>query len=128
MNRAKFPTGAGWAITVAVTLFMLLDVSFDLRQASTAIRANAALGIPANAVLPIGVTGLACTLLYLFPRTALLGAILLTGFFGGAVVTHVRVSGSAHDIGENVLLGVLAWTGLWLRDPQLRRMLPVRVH
>lgn len=126
MDRTKTMTIAGWVLTLAITAFMLLDVSYDLRQAKMAVDANAAMGIPADAVLPIGIVGLACTLLYVFPRTAALGAILLTGFLGGAIVTHLRVHGSLHDMGENVLIGVLAWGGLWLRDAQIRRMLPIR--
>jgi len=126
MDRARTMTIAGWILTLAVTGFMLLDVSYDLRQASMAVQANAAMGIPADAVLTIGIVGLVCTLLYVFPPTASLGAILLTGFLGGAIVTHLRVHGSLHDMGENVLIGVVAWGGLWLRDARIRRILPVR--
>src|SRR3569623_3517117 len=84
------------------------DVSYDLRQASMAVQANAAMGIPADAELPIGIVGLVCTLLYVFPPTAALGAILLTGFLGGAFVTHLRVHGSLHDISEKVMISVVA--------------------
>ena len=117
---------AGWAITAAVGLFMLRDVSPDLEQAAWVVKANAGLGIPANAVLLIGISGLVCTLAYLFPPTSMLGAILLTGFLGGAVFSHVRVNGSAWDMGENVMIGALAWSGLWLRDARLRKLLPIR--
>jgi hypothetical protein len=127
MNRANLMTIAGWVVTIGIVAFMLRDVSYDLRQAKMAVDANAAMGIPADAVLPIGIVGLCCTLLYLFPPTAALGAVLLTGFLGGAVVTHLRVHGSVHDMGENILIGVLAWAGLWLRDPAVRRILPIRL-
>jgi len=116
---------SGWMFTLAVTLFMLADVSGDLRMLPAAVDANAGLGMPANTVFAIGAVGLACTLLYAFPPTAFFGAVLLTGFLGGAVATHVRVHGGAHDIGENVLIGLLAWAGLWLRDARLRRLLPI---
>jgi len=66
-------------------------------------------------------------LAYALPQTSTLGAILLTGFVGGAVVIHLRVNGSLSDMGENVLIGVLAWAGLWLRDPRLRAVLPIRM-
>jgi hypothetical protein len=125
-GRPRLLSIAGWALTATVIVFMLWDVSFDLRQAPLAIQANAGLGVPADIVLTIGITGLVCTLLYAIPQTALLGAVLLTGFFGGAVVTHMRVHGSMHDIGENLLLGLLAWAGLWLRDARLRALLPLR--
>lgn len=126
MDRARIMTIAGSLLTLGVTAFMLLDVSYDLRQLPMAVNANAAMGVPADAVLPIGLIGLVCTLLYVFPPTAALGAILLTGFLGGAIVTHLRIHGSLHDMGENALVGVLAWAGIWLRDAQLRRVLPVR--
>jgi len=125
-NRSKSLSVAGWAITVAVTLYLLRDVSPDLQQAPWVVKANAGLGIPANAVLLIGVAGLISTLAYALPPTSMLGAILLTGFLGGAAFAHVRVDGSAWDVGENVLIGVLAWTGLWLRDGRVRTLLPVR--
>jgi hypothetical protein len=117
---------AGWAITILIGLYMIRDVSFDLGQADLAVRANATLGIPASVVLPIGVIGLICTILYLVPQTAALGAILLSGFVGGAVLTHLRVNGDLSDIGENVLIGVLAWSSLWLRDARIRQVLPFR--
>lgn len=127
MGQNRTMVIAGWAVTLGVTAFMLLDVSYDLLQVKMAVDANAAMGIPADAVLPIGIVGLVCTLLYVFPPTAALGAVLLTGFLGGAIVTHLRVHGSLHDMGENVVIGVLAWGGLWLRDAQMRRMLPIRL-
>ncbi|HET8750370.1 MAG TPA: DoxX family protein [Sphingomicrobium sp.] len=117
---------AGWALTIFVTWFMVTDLRPDLEQAAWAIKANAGLGIPASVVLWIGIAGIISTLLYVFPWTSTLGAILLTAFLGGAVMTHMRVNGSAWDIGENVLIGVVAWIGLWLRDGRLRTMLPIR--
>jgi hypothetical protein len=126
-GRSRLLLIAGWAITIAVTAFMLRDVTPDLQQAPWAVKANAGLGIPANVVLPIGVLGLLATLAYALPQTSTLGAILLTGFVGGAVVIHLRVNGSLSDMGENVLIGVLAWAGLWLRDPRLRAVLPIRM-
>lgn len=117
---------AGWALTILVTWFMVTDLRPDLEQAAWAIKANAGLGIPASVVLWIGIAGIISTLLYVFPWTSTLGAILLTAFLGGAVMTHMRVNGSAWDIGENVLIGVVAWIGLWLRDGRLRTMLPIR--
>ena len=126
IDRPKLLLIGGWTITIAVVLFMLRDVSPDLQQEPWAIRANAGLGIPSNMVLPIGITGLICTLIYALPQTAMLGAILLTGFVGGAAVIHLRLNGDFFDIGENILIGVLAWTGLWLRDSRVRRLLPIR--
>ena len=126
IGRWRPSTIVGWAITLAVTLFMLGDISPDLQQAPWAIEGNAGLGIPKDAVRLVGVSGLVCTIAYLFPPTSVLGAILLTGFLGGAVFTHVRVHGDAADIGENVVIGILAWAGLWLRDGRVRKLLPIK--
>lgn len=105
---------------------MLRDLFPDLQQAPWAVKANAGLGIPANVVLLIGMAGLLSTLIYALPRTSVLGAILLTGFLGGAAFVHIRVNGSLWDVGENLLIGVAAWAGLWLRDDKLRYLLPFR--
>jgi len=80
-------------------------------------------GIPLHLATPIGIIEIACALMYAIPRTAVLGAILVTGYMGGATLTHVR-------IGEpwvvEVLVGVFAWGGLYLRDPRIRELIPLR--
>jgi hypothetical protein len=126
MTLAKKMTIAGRVLTLAVAAFMIFDVSYDLMQAQAAVDANRALGIPADVVLPVGIIGLVCTLLYVFPPTAVLGAILLTGFLSGAVITHLRIHGDMVDMGENVLIGMVVWAALWLRDPRVRWILPLR--
>jgi hypothetical protein len=80
-------------------------------------------GYPEGALLPIGVAELMCALIYAVPRTSVLGAILLTGYMGGATATHVRVSDPWFGA---VLVGVVAWAGLYLREPRLRALLPLR--
>ena len=80
-------------------------------------------GYPEGTLLPIGVVELCCALLYAVPRTSVLGAILVTGYMGGATATHVRVSDPWFMA---VLLGVVAWAGLYLREPRLRALLPLR--
>jgi len=80
-------------------------------------------GYPASTVVPIGVLELTCIALYAFPRTAALGAVLVTAYLGGAVATHVRV-GDAF-VGP-VVLGVMAWGGLYFRDERVRALLPLR--
>jgi hypothetical protein len=81
------------------------------------------LGYPESLALPLGIVELACTTIYVIPRTAVLGAILLTGYLGGATATHVRI-GEPFSI--PVILGVLVWAGLFLRDARLRALLPFR--
>jgi hypothetical protein len=80
-------------------------------------------GYPEGTLLPIGVVELFCALVYAVPRTSALGAILITGYMGGATATHVRVSDPWFMA---VLLGVVAWAGLYLREPRLRALLPLR--
>lgn len=78
---------------------------------------------PASFALPIGLVELACTAIYVIPRTSVLGAILLTGYLGGATATHVRVGEPFFAL---IVLGVLVWGGLFFRDPRLRELLPLR--
>ena len=84
------------------------------------------LGYPENVILGIGILELACTVIYLIPRTSVLGAILLTGYLGGAVATHVRVGDPLFKVIMPPVLGALIWGGLYLRDARLRDLLPLR--
>jgi hypothetical protein len=81
-------------------------------------------GYPPQTLKPIGMLELACAVLYAIPQTSVLGAVLMTGHLGGAVATHVRISETDWVFGATV--GVLAWLGLYLRDPRLRELLPLR--
>ena len=91
------------------------------------VEGTVSLGYRESAIVPIGLVLVACTLLFLIPRTAVLGAILLTGYLGGAVATHVRVGAPlfSHTLFP-VYLGVLIWLGLLLRESRLRTLLPLR--
>lgn len=80
------------------------------------------LGWPVTAALGLGVVELLCVVLYVIPRTAVLGAILVTGYLGGAIATHARLG---EPVLAPVILGVVVWAGLWLRDPRLRALLPL---
>ncbi len=81
------------------------------------------LGYPMSLAPALGILELACTVVYLIPRTSVLGAILLTGYLGGATATHVRVGDPFYG---PILLGVLVWGGLFLREPRLRALIPFR--
>jgi hypothetical protein len=81
------------------------------------------LGLPTTMMLPLGLLEVACVAVYLVPATAVLGAILLTGFIGGAICTHWRV-GDPFIV--HIVIGLCVWGGLWLRDPRLRSLLPLR--
>jgi hypothetical protein len=113
---------AGWIMTVLPALFLLFDGVMKLVKPEFVVKATVQLGYPEGVILPLGIVLLACTVLYLIPRTAVLGAILLTGYLGGAVATHVRVSAGLFEILFPVVFGALLWGGLLLRDPRLRRI------
>lgn len=122
-------TKAGWAISGLVILFLLMDGVMKLLALPIVLETTGQLGWPAtpeNARL-LAVLLLVPTLLYALPRTAVLGAILLTGYLGGAVATHVRIGNPLFShILFGVYLGIAMWAGLWLRDPRLRDLLPIR--
>lgn len=110
---------AGRILSGLVVLFLLVDAVMKVAEADVVIEASTKLGIPHGAIRGIGLVLLASTLLYAVPRTAVLGAILLTGYLGGAAATHVNHNDGAFPIAFAVGLGVLAWLGLALRKPSL---------
>ena len=101
-------------------LFFLVDGGMKLFKPAFVVEATTQLGYPESAIVGIGLALLASTLLYLIPRTSILGAILLTGYLGGAVATHVRVGAGLFNIVFPVVVGALIWGGLWLRDRRLK--------
>jgi hypothetical protein len=118
---------AGWALSGLSVAFLLMDATMKLMALPVVLEASAALGFPgADMARGLGTLLLICTLLYASPRTAVLGAILLTGYLGGAVATHVRVGSPlfSHSL-FGVYLGVMLWGGLYLRDMRLRVLLPL---
>lgn len=114
----------GRALTAIALVFLVFDASVKLLQRPEAIEGTVALGYPASVLVPLGLLQLTLLALYLIPRTALLGAVLWTGYLGGAVATHVRVGNPiASHILFPVYVGALLWGGLWLRDRRARTML-----
>jgi len=87
------------------------------------VKATVQLGYPESVIVPLGFVLCACTVLYLIPRTAIVGAILLTGYLGGAVATHVRAGAGLFEIVFPVIFGALLWGGLLLRDSKLRTII-----
>ncbi len=106
--------------------FLLVDGGMKLFKPAAVVKATLQLGYPESAIVGLGIVLLASTLLYLIPRTAILGAVLLTGYLGGAVATNVRVNGPFFNIIFPIFFGALLWGGLWLRDRRLRELLPLR--
>jgi hypothetical protein len=106
-------------------VFLLVDGVMKLFKPAVVVDSTVQLGVPEGVIVPLGVVLLVSTVLYLVPRTAVLGAILLTGYLGGAVATHVRVGEGAFPILFPVIVGALLWGGLVLRDPRLAAVLPL---
>ncbi len=106
-------------------LFLLVDGVMKLFKPAVVVDTTVQLGFPEPVILPLGVVLLVSTALYLVPRTAVLGAILLTGYLGGAVATHVRVQDGAFPIVFPVIVGAMLWGGLVLRDSRLAALLPL---
>ena len=113
----------GWIVSVLPVLMLVMSGVMKLLKPPDVIDGFTKLGYDPDLALGLAVVELGCTAIYVFPRTAVLGAILLTGYLGGAVATHVRV-GDAYFI--PIILGVLVWGGLYLRDNRIRVLLPLR--
>ena len=107
-------------------LFLIFDAVIHVLKIQPVVDAFAQLGYPISVAVPLGIVELVCLAVYLTPQTSVLGAILLTGYLGGAVATHVRVGAGAFPILFPVVLGVLVWGGLMLRDERVRALIPLR--
>lgn len=116
----------GRVLYILTILFLLFDVYGKFAKPVQVMDAFTRLGLPISTSVTIGVVLAVCTVLYVIPRTAVLGAILVTGYLGGAVSIQLRAGSSMFEIIFPVLFGIVAWLGLYLPDTQLRRMLPVR--
>jgi DoxX-like family len=126
-----FPSGRGglWTgriCSALAILFFAFDGVAKLFRPAPVIKATVALGFPASEIVAIGITLLIFTVLYSIPRTSILGAVLLTGYLGGAVASKVRIHAPLFDICFALVFAAFVWGGLWLRDPRLRVLLPLR--
>lgn len=108
-------------------LFMLFDGIFKLIQPDPVVEGTLELGFAEHHITVIGILALVSILLYAYPRTAILGAVLLTGYLGGAIATHVRLDNPLFShVLFPVYVAVLAWGGLWLRNARLRALFPLQ--
>ncbi|MEP7339654.1 MAG: DoxX family protein [Acidobacteriota bacterium] len=117
---------AGRIVSALPILFLLMDGIMKLAKPAFVVEATVKLGYTESVIIPLGIVLTLCTVLYTIPRTSVLGAILLTGYLGGAVATHVHESGKLFEILFPVIFGVLIWAGLYLRDERLRSLIPMR--
>jgi hypothetical protein len=125
--QAKKRRIAGYVLTAFVALFLTFDTVLKVLRLAPAVQGTTELGYPAGTVLWIGMIELVCLALYLVPRTSVVGALLLTGYLGGAIATHVRVGSPlvSHTLFP-IYVALMVWGGLYLREPRLRELLPLR--
>jgi hypothetical protein len=124
---ARWRLWIGWGLSGLVILLLLMDGAMKLAGPSFVVEAQKRLGYPGSVTFGLGVLLLACTALYAIPRTSVLGAILLTGYLGGAIASHLRMSDPwlSHTL-FGVYVGLFVWGGLYLRNEQLRSLVPIR--
>lgn len=117
----------GLSITGLMVLFVLFDSVSKLALERHAVAATIQIGYPLACIRLMGTIGLICTILYAIPRTLILGAILLTGYFGGAIASKVRIEDPIFSsVLFGVYFGILVWAGVYLRDERLRALIPLR--
>ena len=121
---SKWMLWGGYIASAIPVLMLLFGGVLKLVKPDFLVEEFERLGYGENLALVIGILEIGCTVVYLIPRTSILGAILLTGYLGGATATHVRIGDPSFFM--PVILGVLVWLGLYLRDNRLRALLPLR--
>ena len=125
-KAGKVSRWSGYIASAIPVLFLLADAVGKFVKPEAVVTGTVELGYQESVIVPLGLLLLICTVLYAIPQTAVLGALLLTGYLGGTVATHVRVGNPlfTHTL-FGVYLGILLWLGLYLRDTRLRELIPV---
>ena len=123
LPQSKAMTIVGWILSVLPCLLLVMSATFKLIQSEEVVKGFEEQNWPLSTAVPLGIVELASTILYLIPQTAVLGAILLTGYLGGATAVHVRLS---EPFWVPVVMGVVLWLGIYLRDARLRQLIPLR--
>ena len=113
---------AGRIVSAVPALFLVLDAAMHIAKPDPVAQAFAQLGFPLGLAVPLGIIELLLVAVYVVPRTSALGAILLTGYLGGAVASHVRIGDPAFPVIFPILVGALLWGGLFLRDARVRAL------
>jgi hypothetical protein len=117
---------AGRVISAFAVVFLIFDTVIKVLNMAPAVEATTQLGYPASLVVGIGMIELICLVAYVIPRTSVLGAILLTGYLGGAIATQVRAGAPLFSVVFPIIIGALLWGGLFLREQRLRTLIPLR--
>lgn len=123
LTRSKWSGRIGWILTVLAAAVFAMSASMKFTAGPPVLQMFGHLGWQPGALLPLAFLETACVLLYLIPRVSVLGAIVLTGYLGGAIATHVRLG---EPIFLHIAIGLFIWGGLYLREPRLRELLPLK--
>jgi DoxX-like family len=113
----------GYVMSALPVIALVMSGVMKLTKSATVVQGFAHFGYQEASIIPLGILEIACTVLYLVPQTSILGAILVTGYFGGATATTYRIG---EGWAPTVILGILVWGGLFMRDPRLRALIPIR--
>jgi hypothetical protein len=120
---SKLQLWTGCILSALPALLLMLSAIMKLMRVPPVVQGFAHFGLPDRLIIGFGVLEFSCAAVYLIPQTSILGAILMTGYLGGAILTNLRVGDSVIMI---VVLGVLVWGGLYLRDHRIRALIPLR--
>jgi DoxX-like family len=126
---ASVSKGSLWAgriLSGFLVLFLIFDGVGKAFKLSQVVEATVRVGFPESTIVGMGIALLVSTALYVIPQTSVLGAILLTGYLGGATATNVRAGTGAFNTSFPVIFGILVWLGLYLRESRLRKLIPLR--
>ncbi len=126
-SAERIKLAAGYVLTALAGLFLTFDTVLKVLRLAPAVQGTIELGYPTDSVLWIGLIELVCVALYLVPRTSVLGALLLTGYLGGAIATHVRIGNPllTHTLFP-IYVALMLWAGLYLREGRLHALVPFR--
>jgi hypothetical protein len=125
--RARAAVIGGWTLQALAVVFLAFDSVIKVAQVGPALEGSAALGFDASHVLVLGIVELTLLVLYVVPSTAILGAVLWTGYLGGAIATHFRLNNPLFShVLFPIYVAAMLWGGLWLRDARLRSLFPLR--
>jgi DoxX-like family len=113
----------GWVVTILPCLLFAVSAFFKLHDGPDVTKGFAHLGLTPSTMIPLAVLEISCVIIYLIPATSILGAILLTGYMGGAICAHYRV-GDPFIV--QIIVGVVVWLGVYLRDERLWQLIPLR--
>jgi hypothetical protein len=113
----------GWVISLLPIPLFIFSAALKVKGGPEVLQGVAHLGIPTSLIIPLAILEISCVVIYLIPRTAVLGAVLMTGYIGGAILAHLRIG---EPVYLHIVIGIALWLGIYLREPRLQEVLPLR--